>query len=235
MEFHIGQKTPEIFVLGVGGGSASGKTSFVSRLMQKFAELQSTTRIQVISVSLDSHYKPLPDGVSALKYNFDEASALDIKEAAKMIKKFCKGEEVTFPHYDFSLNARTNHGPRFELNVFADKVIFIIEGIHVFAPELLQILNMKLWIHTAEDIRLQRRIVRDINERGRTERFVRTQWDTTTQQTFLHYEGAYRATADRELSNDEPISDSVITSFAEELIAVPFGNCYFFIALLRFS
>lgn len=204
MEYFVGvNKQVEKCIVAVAGGTASGKTNIVNRMMSMFQEIRSTNKVQILCVSLDDFYRNLKPNESHKTYNFDEPDAINILEARELIEKFLEGDEILIPTYDFTTHSRTHHGARFELNPFADRVIIIVEGIHALHKDLLPIYDIKIWIQTEEDVRKSRRIMRDVNERGRTADFVSYQWETFAQPTFSKYESQYRRDADVEINNTQ--------------------------------
>jgi uridine kinase len=199
MEILIGDNNPKTYVVGIGGGTASGKTKITSLLLQEFQKHEKLKPTQIISITLDSFYLPVKEPKG---FNFDEPEAIGLKEARSTVEKFINMQEVIIPHYDFSIHNRTNNGTRIELNPFADRVIIIIEGIHALHQNLHDLYDITLYIHADKETRLSRRINRDVVERGRTAESVKEQWNKTVQPTFEKYEDKYKKSANVILNNN---------------------------------
>ncbi|CAJ1367161.1 unnamed protein product, partial [Effrenium voratum] len=147
------------FVIGIAGGTASGKTTVCSRLMQALGDQR------VALVSLDEFYRDLtPEECSCISdVNFDEPQAFDILELAKCLDALGRGEAAEVPVYDFVTSRRSGNIRR-----VAPSDVVILEGILVLhVPEILSRCNMKIFVDTDDDVRLARRIRRDTVERGR--------------------------------------------------------------------
>lgn len=207
------------YIVGVAGGTASGKTTVVSKIMDSFCNIQVNGKIQILCISLDDFYKNLNEYDDPYNYNFDSPNAIDIDEAYFVINKFINGEEILIPTYDFSTHSRS-HGIRYELNPFADRVIVIVEGIHSLDSRLCKLYNKKIWIESDSDVRLSRRISRDMYERGRTKEIILNQWNTFAQPTFLQYESGYKSIADTIINNDKPICDNDINLLCNEFLGI---------------
>lgn len=165
-----GQMT-EAFLIGICGGSASGKTTVAKKII---AELGVPW---VVIISLDSFYKVLTaeqhDQAERSEYNFDHPDAFDWELACITLKKLKEGKNAKIPIYDFSSHSRLEK----EKTVYGANVI-IFEGIMTFSdPELLKLFDIKIFVDTDSDIRLARRLRRDISERGRDITSVLKQYD----------------------------------------------------------
>ncbi|NXW95174.1 UCKL1 protein, partial [Alopecoenas beccarii] len=143
------------------GGSASGKTTVATRI------IEALDVPWVVLLSMDSFYKVLDEGQQALAtrsdYNFDHPDAFDFELLVSVLRKLKKGKSVKVPVYDF-----TTHSRRREWKTVYGANVIVFEGILAFAnKELLKLLDMKVFVDTDSDIRLVRRLQRDIMERGR--------------------------------------------------------------------
>eukprot|EP01121_Diplochlamys_sp_Union-15-3_P008136 TRINITY_DN2138_c0_g3_i1.p1 TRINITY_DN2138_c0_g3~~TRINITY_DN2138_c0_g3_i1.p1 ORF type:complete len:475 (-),score=61.98 TRINITY_DN2138_c0_g3_i1:34-1404(-) len=150
-------KTP--LLIGVCGGSASGKTSVCSEIIKKL-EIP-----WVVLLCLDSFYKNLTDDQrkNATSYNFDHPDAFDYDLLLSTIKHLKEGKCTEIPQYDFKTHSRSPYSK----TIYGADVI-ILEGILVFfSKELRDEMDIKIFVDTEPDIRLARRLHRDINERGR--------------------------------------------------------------------
>ncbi|XP_053917670.1 uridine-cytidine kinase-like 1 isoform X2 [Cuculus canorus] len=156
-----GAPVDEAFVIGLCGGSASGKTTVARRI------IEALDVPWVVLLSMDSFYKVLDEGQQALAarsdYNFDHPDAFDFELLVSVLRKLKKGKSVKVPVYDF-----TTHSRRREWKTVYGANVIVFEGILAFAnKELLKLLDMKVFVDTDSDIRLVRRLQRDIMERGR--------------------------------------------------------------------
>lgn len=146
------------YIIGITGGSASGKTFFQNHLLQQFSENE------VCLISQDNYYLPLEQqplderGV----VNFDTPSSIDAQALAEDILKIKKGQ--AFSRYEYTFNNPDNH-PR--LLHFKPAPVVIVEGLFImYFKEVRDLFNLKLFISTKEHIKLKRRIERDKMERG---------------------------------------------------------------------
>lgn len=162
-----GIKTP--FLIGVAGGTASGKSTVCKRIMEQLgqADMDHTQR-QVVSISQDSFYRELTpaEKLRADKglFNFDHPDAFNEELMLTTLQDILQGKKVEINEYDYRSNALH---PEKKLTIYpADVVLF--EGILVFYfPAIRELFHMKLFVDTDSDTRLARRVPRDINERGR--------------------------------------------------------------------
>ncbi|KAL1149365.1 hypothetical protein V6Z11_A10G186000 [Gossypium hirsutum] len=159
------------FVIGVSGGTASGKTTVCDMIIQQLHDHR------VVLVNQDSFYRGLT--TEELKrvheYNFDHPDAFDTEQLLDCIEKLKDGQSVQVPIYDFKRHQRSSNSFR---QVNASDVI-ILEGILVFHDQCVRnLMNMKIFVDTDADVRLARRIRRDTVERGRDyAKFVKPAFD----------------------------------------------------------
>lgn len=148
------------FVIGVAGGTASGKTTVCEMIIQQLHDHR------VVLVHQDSFYKGLtPEELEHVQeYNFDHPDSFDTEQLLDCITKMKQGQDVHIPIYDFKTHQRRSDTFR---QVNASDVI-ILEGILVFHDaRVREMMNMKIFVDTDADVRLARRIRRDTVERGR--------------------------------------------------------------------
>ncbi|CAG11268.1 unnamed protein product, partial [Tetraodon nigroviridis] len=156
-----GTQSKEAFVIGLCGGSASGKTTVARKI------IEALDVPWVVLLSMDSFYKVLSaeEQIRAASndYNFDHPDAFDFDLLTDTLRKLKQGKSVKIPVYDF-----TTHGRQKEWKTVYGASVIIFEGIMAFTDKkLLQLLDMKIFVDTDSDIRLVRRLRRDITERGR--------------------------------------------------------------------
>lgn len=160
----------ECIVIGIAGGTASGKTTVASRIKEVFGE-------NVGLVCHDSYYLPHYDMSyeERSKINYDHPNAFETEKIISDIKTLKMGIPVDVPVYDFTIHNRTE-----ETNRVDPQKVIIVEGILVFEnEELRNLMDIKIFVDTDADERLTRRILRDVKERGRSLESVLTQYITT--------------------------------------------------------
>lgn len=153
----------KIFMIGISGGSASGKTSIANRL------IQSINLPNVILISMDSFYSVLTPEENKLadngQYNFDSLEAFDLPLLEDCLFKLKLGLPVDIPEYDFCTHSRTANSTR-----VTNSSVVVFEGIMTLSPpSILPLLDLKVFVDTDDDVRLARRFIRDIAQRGRTQ------------------------------------------------------------------
>lgn len=148
------------FLIGVAGGTASGKSSVCERIVEALGQQKLDSRQRKVAViSMDSFYK---DVAVPGSYNFDHPDAVDETMMKHTLSEIRAGKPVEIPIYDKAKNSRTD----FTLIYPTDVVL--IEGILVFYfKDILDLFDMKLFVDTDADTRLSRRVMRDVKERGR--------------------------------------------------------------------
>ena len=159
-----------ILVIGIAGGSGSGKTTLMKNLVETFGD-------NVTVVSHDNYYKRHDE----LSYeqrcliNYDEPDAFETDLMARHLDALRRGEAVDCPVYDFTVHNRSDK----TIRINPEKVI-IVEGILIFENKALRdLMDVKIFVDTDADVRLCRRIKRDVNKRGRTLESVLTQYQQT--------------------------------------------------------
>ena len=160
----------DILVIGIAGGTGSGKTTLMNNLIQRFEG-------SVTVLSHDNYYRR-NDHLSyeeRCQINYDEPAALETDLMARHLDQLRHGETIQCPVYDFSQHNRSD-----ETIEIAPKSVIIVEGILIFEnQELRDLMDIKIFVDTDADVRLCRRIKRDVNKRGRSLESVLTQYQTT--------------------------------------------------------
>ncbi len=160
----------DICIIGIAGGTASGKTTIVNKLKEMFAD-------DVELISHDCYYKAHDDMPyeERTKLNYDHPSSFDTDRMIEDIKALKRGETIYRPVYDFSIHNRVPETVKVE-----PKKVILIEGILIFEnKELRDLMDIKIFVDTDADERLMRRIVRDMKYRGRTIESIISQYQTT--------------------------------------------------------
>ena len=159
-----------ILVIGIAGGTASGKTTLMKNLIQEFDG-------QVTVLSHDNYYKRHDDMPyeERCNLNYDEPAAFDTSLMVYHLDQLRHGHSIECPVYDFTVHNRSDE----TIRLVPHKVI-IVEGILIFEDETLRnLMDIRIFVDTDADIRLCRRIARDVNQRGRTLESVLTQYQQT--------------------------------------------------------
>lgn len=173
------QKKKRPFIIGVCGGTASGKTSVCEDILKKLENQR------VVIVSQDSFYLSLTGDTlkEVHSYNFDHPNAFDWKSLEEVLSGIKAGKRVEIPEYSFISHTRLDKTTSL---YGADVILF--EGILAFyTQELRDTMDLKLFVDTDADTRLSRRVMRDISERGRTLQGVLHQYETFVKPSFEDY------------------------------------------------
>ncbi|MCI6730457.1 MAG: uridine kinase [Clostridiales bacterium] len=160
----------DVLVIGIAGGTGSGKTTLMKNLMGEFGD-----RITVMSH--DNYYRAHSDlpYEERCKLNYDEPAAFETELMVKHLEALRRGESVDCPVYDFTVHNRSDQVIHLE-----PKSVIMVEGILIFENKALRDqMDIKIFVDTDADIRLCRRIKRDVNKRGRSIESVLTQYQTT--------------------------------------------------------
>jgi uridine kinase len=159
------------FIIGIGGGTASGKTTLAKNLLRDAGD-QATTLLR-----LDDYYRDRPelDFDARKRLNYDTPEAFDVDLIVKHLKALKSGHTIECPSYNFSTHAR-----RSNTRLVKAQPVILLEGIMALAiAEIRCLIDFKIFVDTPADVRLLRRIKRDINERGRTLENVSEQYLAT--------------------------------------------------------
>ena len=156
------------FMIGVAGGTASGKSTVCEKIRQLVVNEDAENGRQIITLSQDSFYRNLTakESEQAKKgmFNFDHPDAFDHHLMIKCLSEIQSGKSTQVPVYDFKSNARIEG----EFTLIHPSDVVLLEGILVFYhKEVRELFDMKLFVDTDADTRLARRVLRDIEERGR--------------------------------------------------------------------
>lgn len=166
-------------VIGVAGGSGSGKTTVVDYICEHFGSGN------ILRMEHDAYYRDLKHlpFEERIKQNFDHPSSLETELLIRHINALQEGYPVEMPVYDFEKHIRKEE----TLSVTPTEVI-LIDGILIFSePELREIMDVKIFVDTDGDIRLLRRLKRDITRRGRTVESVMKQYETFVRPMHLKF------------------------------------------------
>lgn len=172
-------KKPQSLVIGIAGGTGSGKTTVANVILERVG------KNHIAYLPHDAYYRELnelpPDQKAAV--NFDHPDSLETELMIEHINKLRNGQFIELPIYNFSTHSRTGK----TIRVDPQRVI-IVEGILIFAiPELRKMFDVKIFVDTNADVRFIRRLQRDITERGRTTEMVIHQYLTTVRPMHLEF------------------------------------------------
>ena len=159
-----------ILVIGIAGGTGSGKTTLMDNIIRKFGDV-------VTVLSHDNYYRRHDELTyeQRARINYDEPAALETDLMAAHLDQLRQGKSILCPVYDF-----TQHNRSDKTVEIVPKSVIIVEGILIFENEPLRnLMDIKIFVDTDADVRLCRRIKRDVEERGRTLESVLTQYQTT--------------------------------------------------------
>ena len=201
------------YLVGITGGSASGKTTFLRRLLASFPEEQ------ICLISQDNYYHPREQqhrdaqGVE----NFDLPASIDSAAYAADVLRISQGQEVRRLEYMFN---NPNAEPK-EL-VFRPAPIVVVEGIFVFYfEEIARLLDLKVYIDAQEHVKLQRRIIRDRDERGYDLSDVLYRYTNHVAPTYEKFIRPFKAEADLVIPNNQHFDKGleVLTGFLRGKVA----------------
>ncbi len=146
-------------VIGIAGGTGSGKTTITKKIVERFGDA-------VTVLYHDDYYKERHDlsYEERCRINYDHPDAFDTDLFLRDLKKLRSGEEIFSPVYDFAIYDRTE-----KTKPVRPAPVIIVEGILIFAdPALTDMMDIKIFVDTDADVRILRRLERDVKERGRS-------------------------------------------------------------------
>ena len=167
-----------ILVIGIAGGTGSGKSTLMENLIDHFRE-------HVTVLSHDNYYKRHDDLTyeERCKLNYDEPDALETDLMSRHLDRLRNGEAIDCPVYDFTVHNRSDRTIHIE-----PRDVIIVEGILIFENKALRdLMDIRIFVDTDADVRLCRRIHRDVRERGRSLESVLTQYQTTVKPMHEQY------------------------------------------------
>ena len=164
--------------IGICGGTGSGKTTIARAIVDAVGAER------VVLVEQDSYYRNLADMPLDERHqaNFDHPDSIDSDMLVNHLMRLKQGLTVEMPLYDFVTHTRSD-----QIEVIEPRPVVIVEGILIFAePRVLDLLDVRIFVDTPSDVRLMRRLRRDIIERGRTFERTMEQYERTIRP--MHYE-----------------------------------------------
>ena len=167
-------------IIGIAGGTASGKTTLAKKVYEASQNYGS-----VIMIRLDDYYKKIEGKTYEVRtlVNYDHPDSYDSKLLVEHLNDLKNGKSINRPTYDF-----VDHNRSSETVLINPANVIIVEGIMSFAiPELLEMFDIKIFVDTADDIRFIRRLKRDMKDRGRSAESVINQYLTTVRPMHLSF------------------------------------------------
>lgn len=160
----------DVLVIGIAGGSGSGKSTITDIIARKFGD-------EVTVIKHDNYYKAHDELTyeERCRINYDHPDAFDTPMLCEHLEKLRRGEEVVCPVYDFTVHNRSE-----ETQVIKPSRVIVIDGILVLQdPRLRELMDIRIFVDTDADVRLLRRIKRDFTERARSLESVTEQYLNT--------------------------------------------------------
>ena len=165
-------------IIGICGGTGSGKTTIARAIVEAVG------KTNVVLVEQDSYYRNLADMPLDERHqaNFDHPDSIDSDMLVNHIRRLKQGLQVEMPMYDFKTHTRSER-----IEIIEPKQVVIVEGILIFSEtRVLDMLDVRVYVDTPDDVRFIRRLQRDISERGRTVETVVAQYYRTVRP--MHHE-----------------------------------------------
>lgn len=201
------------FVMGIAGGSGSGKTTITRAVLDRLVG-------SVDVIQHDSYYRHRPElpFTERTEVNYDHPDSLETDLMVDHLKCLLAGEPVEVPLYDFSLHLR-----RPETRRVPPAPVIVVEGILVLSePSLRELMDLAVFVDTDADVRLSRRLQRDVTERGRTPESVLDQWARTVRPMHIAFVEPSKRHAD--LIIQEGYSEESVSAIEELLLRQAIAN-----------
>jgi uridine kinase len=200
-------------VLGLAGGTGSGKTSVAQAI------LTAVGRDRIAFLSQDSYYRDVAwqDPEHQRRHNFDHPASIDTPLLVEHVRALREGRAVAAPVYDFVHHRRSGQTLR-----VAPRAVVLVEGILLFVePDLRALLDFKIYVDTDADVRLIRRLRRDLAERGRTMESVLEQYLSTVRPMHLEFVEPSKRWADVIVpeGGENRVALGMVTARLEQLLA----------------
>jgi len=203
-----------MFIVGIAGGSGSGKTTFAKKILNRVPKAKSES---VALIHQDSYYLPSPPSHIRVhgEPNFDHPDAFDWDLMKEQLTRLKQGQQIDVPVYDYRTNRRTAE----TIKVGPCKSI-LFEGIFtLWDAEVRSIFDLKVYLNVEADIRFIRRLHRDVKERGRTlDNIIRQYYDTVRPMHHEYLEPT-RQFADIVVGEETDIASDVVAARVNEMVS----------------
>ncbi|MCC5933828.1 MAG: uridine kinase [Balneolales bacterium] len=201
------------FVIGVAGGSGSGKTTVVSHIINAVGSEN------LVLLQHDSYYRDLKHLTfeQRVKQNYDHPAALETELMIRHVNALLNGYSIKCPIYDFKNHVRSEN-----YSTYTPKPIILVDGILIFYErELRELMNIKIFVDTDDDLRLLRRLKRDINDRGRSVDSVLNQYEQFVRPMHLEFVEPSKRYADIIIPHggQNKVALDILNSFISEKVS----------------
>jgi uridine kinase len=207
-----------MYLIGIAGGSGSGKTTFAKKIMQRVdAEAQPFEK-SVALLHQDSYYLPSPPLHLEVhgKPNFDHPDAFDWPLLTEHLRMLKAGESIAAPMYDFRTSRRTAQTERIEAGG-----VILLEGLFtLWNTEIRDLFDVKIYLNVESDIRFIRRLHRDVRERGRTLDSIIQQYYDTVRPMHHAFIEPTSTSADLVVGEETDIAADVIAARVRQVISL---------------
>lgn len=202
-----------MYLIGITGGSGSGKTTFAKKLLAQVSE-------DIGVLHMDSYYlpsQPKSNVTKSGKPNFDHPDAFDWNLLRTHITTLKAGGKINTPVYDFTTSSRTE-----KTHTIGPCKVLLFEGIFtLFDQDIRDMLDIKSFLHVDSDIRFTRRLHRDVKERGRSLESVISQYYETVRPMYQKYLAPQRQYADFIVGEETDIAASILAAKVNDMLKHP--------------
>jgi uridine kinase len=201
----------KIYIVGIAGGSGSGKTTFARKVMKGINSEASSL------LHMDSYYlpkQPKTNYTQSGKPNFDHPNAFDWDLLRHHLSELKQGLSIKCPIYDFQNSVRTD-----DYETIGPCKVVLFEGIFaLYDQEIREMLDIKCFLHVDSDIRFTRRLHRDVKERGRSLESVISQYYDTVRPMYQKYLDPQRQFADFTVGEETDVAALILSARIKELL-----------------
>ena len=204
-----------MYLIGIAGGSGSGKTTFSKKILGRVSEKFGDSR-SVALLHQDSYYMTAPPADLKVRgeFNFDHPGAFDWDLLHEHLRRLKQGEQVEIPVYDYKTSRRT-----LETETIGPCRAIVMEGIYtLWDPTIRDLFDLKVYLHVEADIRFIRRLHRDVRERGRSLDSIIRQYYDTVRPMHREFLEPTRQFADLVVGEESDVAADVLAARVEQMI-----------------